>query len=269
MNPLQPAARMIAAHTSLVDACACGQAGVVTFLIDLDTTDLDSHGPDGMSALCVAATWGYDEIVRLLLEAGCDPNLRNLDASASTALHAAACQEYGKIAKLLLEHGANPTIEDGDGRTACDFASVADGIWPLFAARGLSRTPKDVLVAKRVIYKIDPAAEEYSDATASDSKDDPEGGGGAPSTVAFYTRPGSAYARTDGLASFGGGSSSSSSSSSSGQPSGGNPSSTLPRVPEQLGGLCLDEAIDPLEHLDVAGPPDGLGGPTLNFWRDG
>ena len=273
---------MIASHTSLVDACACGQVGVVTFLIDLDTTDLDTHGPDGMSALCVAATWGYDEIVRLLLEAGCDPNLRNLDGGQSTALHAAACQEYGKIALLLLQSGANPTLEDSDGRTACDYASVSDGLWPLFASRGLPRTPKDVLIAKRVIYKVDPAAsQEYADATdATDGKaldaggggEGGEGGGHAPSTLAFYSRPGSAYVRSD-LQSFGGSGAGGSSGGGSGSGAscssggGGGHSSTLPRVPEQIGGLALDESIDPLEHLDLAAPPDGA--PSLNFWRDG
>ena len=283
---------MISSHTSLVDACACGQAGVVTFLIDLDSTDLDTHGPDGMSALCVAATWGYDEIVRLLLEAGCDPNLRNLDGGQSTALHAATCQEYGKIALLLLQAGANPTLEDSDGRTACDFASVSDGIWPLFASRGLPRTPKDVLVAKRVIYKIDPAAsQEYADATdaAAASTDgkaaDCGDGSHATSTLAFYSRPGSAYVRSDLHGGFGGsgGAAAASSSSSSSSGGGGSSSSgaagscggsggagslsTLPRVPEQISGLPMDESVDPLEHLDLAAPPDGA--PSLNFWRDG
>ena len=266
---------MIASHTSLVDACACGQAAVVAFLIDLDTTDLDGLGPDGMSPLCVAATWGYDEIVRQLLDAGCDPNVRNQDGVCGTALHAAACQEHGKIIHLLLQAGADGTLADAEGRTACDFASISDGLWPLFAARGLPRTPKDVLVAKRVIHKVDPALAEFADATADGDGKGGDGDGGSSSsssgggTLPFYSRPGSAYVRSDsGGGSFGGGGVGGGSGGSGG--SSGSSVATLPRVPEHIGGAAggdlLGESVDPLEHLNEA-PPEG-GQPGFMFWRD-
>ena len=112
----------------------------MSFLVDLQDTDLDALGPDGVSPLCAATIWGYDGIVRLLLDATCDPNVRNGDGMRSTALHAAASQEHGKIVHLLLQAGANAILEDGEGRTACDFASVSDAVWALFAARGLERS---------------------------------------------------------------------------------------------------------------------------------
>ena len=106
------------------------------------------------SPLCAATIWGYDGIVRLLLDATCDPNVRNGDGMRNS-LHAAASQEHGKMVHLLLQTGAADAIlEDGEGRTACDFASVSDAVWPLFAARGLERTPKSTLVDKRVIHKV-------------------------------------------------------------------------------------------------------------------
>ncbi|KAL1524196.1 hypothetical protein AB1Y20_019104 [Prymnesium parvum] len=167
---------------SLAAASGSGQQSVVEFLVDLDETDLDQLGPDGVSPLCAAATWGYAPIVRLLVDATCDVNLRNMDQLGSTALHVAACQEHEEVVELLLRAGADTMLEDAEGRTPCDFASVSDGVWPLFEARGLSRTPKQELLRKRLIRRL--GAEEEKEAS------DQEGG-----TVAAYTRPGSAYVR--------------------------------------------------------------------------
>ena len=212
---------------SLVEACGAGRVGTVQFLIDLDDTDLDACGIDGLSPLCIAATWGYVEIVQLLLDAGCDPNVRNEDATSSTALHTAACQEHGKIIHMLLQAGADATLQDYEGRTACDYASVSDGLWPLFAARGYKRTPKDVLVVKRIIHKVDPTSE------VADATTDRPGSSVQHGTLSFYSRPGSAYVRSDAKGPAG--------ASSSG-------AERLAQVPEN--------AIDPLEHLSVADDDD-------------
>ena len=220
---------------NLVEACAAGRVGMVQFLIDDEETDLDACGVDGISPLCIAATWGFVDVVQLLLDAGCDPNVRNHN-DRSTALHAAACQEHGKIIHLLLQSGADGALEDGEGRTSVDFASVYDALWPLFAARGYTRTPKDVLIAKRVIHKVDPALTDVSDATASN--------GGRPadsSTLPFYSRPGSAYVRSDSGGPFG--------RPARGGSSGG---SSLTQIPEH-------GAIDPLEHLDNCDDDDAKG----------
>ena len=61
-----------------------------------------------------AASAGHVEIVRLLLESGADPNLREEGiAPQGHALYAAAANGHHEIAKLLLEHGAfpNPEVE--------------------------------------------------------------------------------------------------------------------------------------------------------------
>jgi ankyrin repeat protein len=59
-----------------------------------------------------AAARGHIEIVRLLLEHGADPNLREEGiAPHGHALYAAAANGHYEIAKLLLEHGAYPNPE--------------------------------------------------------------------------------------------------------------------------------------------------------------
>src|SRR5262249_41233220 len=59
-----------------------------------------------------AAAHGHIEIVKLLLEHGADPNLREEGiAPHGHALYSAVANRHHEIAKLLLEHGAHPNPE--------------------------------------------------------------------------------------------------------------------------------------------------------------
>ncbi|KAL3926919.1 MAG: hypothetical protein SGPRY_003070 [Prymnesium sp.] len=180
----------------------------------MEETDLDQLGPDGISPLCAAATWGYTTIVQLLLDATCDVNVRNGDSTRSTSLHVASCQEHHEITALLLAAGADALLLDAYDRTPCDFASVSDDIWPLFEARGLCRTSKPELVQKRLIRKLGAAEERAAESRKG-------------ATVAAYTRPGSAYVRSDANPG--------SSCGTSARLSTASNSSKLPTVPEFFG----------------------------------
>tara|TARA_B110001452_G_scaffold225558_1_gene199556 strand:+ start:632 stop:1513 length:882 start_codon:yes stop_codon:yes gene_type:complete len=196
-------------HATLSSACASGQVAIVELLASLDETDLDAHDADGTSPLCAACTWDFEPIVRVLVDAGCDVNIRNLGTS-TTALHVAAEQENGKIIHLLLKAGADPTLEDVYGRTPCDFASPSESIWPLFAARGLKRIPKEELIRKGILRKVvrpddgcgSAAAVAFSCAGAAAASSSTAGAGASAAAlpsgaVLFYSRPGSAYVRSD------------------------------------------------------------------------
>lgn len=65
-------------------------------------------------ALALAAQYGHAEIVRLLLDAGEDPNRFNPVGahSHSTPLHQAAGTGHLDVVKLLIERGANPNTKD-------------------------------------------------------------------------------------------------------------------------------------------------------------
>ena len=192
---------MIHTHASLASACATGQQSIVEFLVNMEDTDLDALDADGTSPLCAAVTWDFDPIVRLLVDAGCDVNVRNT-GTQTTALHVAAIQENGRIAHRLLQAGADPTLQDIFGRSSCDFASPSASTWPLFAARGLVRTPKDELIRKGVIRKV--AQVEAGGSGGGGGGGSGSGGGGSGSgvrlpsgAVPFYSRPGSAYVVAD------------------------------------------------------------------------
>jgi hypothetical protein len=73
-----------------------------------------STGEERHLALTVAADLGQFEIVKLLLEAGVDPNRYNPVGghSHTTPLHQAAWRGYEKIVRLLVAHGARLDIRD-------------------------------------------------------------------------------------------------------------------------------------------------------------
>lgn len=260
---------MISTHTSLAVACGSGQLSAVEMLVDMEDTDLEALGTDGASPLCAAATWGYNDIVKILLDAGCDANVRNGDKMRSTALHVACCQEHGKIVHLLLSAGADAMAPDSEQRTPVDFASASEMLWPLFAARGLKRTEKQELVRKRILRKVD------DDATERGGSSGNGGGGGYSYSLPYYSRPGSAYVSTlrrgGGTAGRGG--------SSGSMPSVSETVDPLGEGADVLGGTGL--AGESIEAGGEDGPPRGhvdllvhdVAGtrslPRFSMWRDG
>jgi hypothetical protein len=73
-----------------------------------------ADGPDRHLALALAAQYGHVEIVRLLLDAGEDPNRYNPPGghSHSTPLHQAALAGHEAVVRLLVERGARLDLKD-------------------------------------------------------------------------------------------------------------------------------------------------------------
>ena len=71
---------------------------------------------------CTAASAAHDhETLRLLLEAGADPDLAQ--RGGFVPLHTAAHTDDVEMARLLLDHGADPTLTADDGRDARRMAA--------------------------------------------------------------------------------------------------------------------------------------------------
>ena len=82
--------------------------------------DVNDGGGTGWTALHKACDRGRGEVVRLLLEAGSNPDLKT-KASADTALHLAAIKVYADVCDDLVKSGAD---ESG---TAEGFCAVKCG----------------------------------------------------------------------------------------------------------------------------------------------
>jgi ankyrin repeat protein len=74
----------------------------------------DADGESRHRALALAAQHGHTEIVRLLLDAGEDPNRYNPagNHAHSTPLHQAALAGHAAVVRLLVERGARLDIKD-------------------------------------------------------------------------------------------------------------------------------------------------------------
>lgn len=66
---------------------------------------------------------GFEDIVKLLLDAGVDPNAR--DGNGETPLHEAARVGSNANARLLLDAGADPNIANDNHETVLDVAAAA------------------------------------------------------------------------------------------------------------------------------------------------
>lgn len=73
-----------------------------------------TNGDDRHLALSLAADFGHVEIVRLLLDAGEDPNRYNPMGghSHTTPLHQAAAAGHDEVVRLLVERGGRVDLKD-------------------------------------------------------------------------------------------------------------------------------------------------------------
>jgi ankyrin repeat protein len=125
-------------RTPLTEASYAGHAEVVKLLLDKggDPSLKKNDGADaftlgaghkevadifqGVSSLIEAASKGDTKTVKLLLDKGVNPNVR--DAGGHTALTEAAWNGQTETIKLLLEKGADPNIKKSDGASPADLA---------------------------------------------------------------------------------------------------------------------------------------------------
>ncbi|KAF9103319.1 Glycerophosphocholine phosphodiesterase [Mortierella sp. GBA35] len=100
-------------YTPLSIACRLGHVEAVKLLIQYGA-DLDAQDEDGESCLIIASKNGHVECVRLLI-AGAQKGA-NLELQERfygwTALHLAAIENHPEVVKVLLEAGANPDVFD-------------------------------------------------------------------------------------------------------------------------------------------------------------
>ncbi|MFT3881674.1 MAG: ankyrin repeat domain-containing protein [Gemmatales bacterium] len=78
----------------------------------------DKLGYVGDTPLHRASSWGHEDVVKLLIEAGADVNARN--SKQITPLHETYWFNFMPVAKLLLDHGADPDAKDDENKTTLD-----------------------------------------------------------------------------------------------------------------------------------------------------
>ena len=119
------AARLIKSTDGIgfFDAAAIGNVPALRNLLSADLAAVDDRGPDGCTALHLAARFGQMEVARLLLGRGADPNAISLNDERVTPLYSAVVAKHRDTATLLLALGASPNSVQLGGWTALHAAA--------------------------------------------------------------------------------------------------------------------------------------------------
>lgn len=166
------------AYIDICIASAIGDIDRVRELLDEDatlantTSDYVSYYVGSGSPLNNAAAGGYIDIVRLLLERGADPNLREEGiAPFGFALYSAASNGHIEIAKLLLEHGAypNPPVESSADALSMAISKDNKPMIELLCSYGAARKLNLLayygdIVTAAAVFDADPALANNADA---------------------------------------------------------------------------------------------------------
>ncbi len=84
--------------------------------------DIDFSDKKGYTPLMWAALKGNEDIVKLLIDSGANPNTKNYRAKGITALMLATKKGNYPIVRYLVNHGANINMKTGGGMTALKIA---------------------------------------------------------------------------------------------------------------------------------------------------
>jgi uncharacterized protein len=136
LGDLETVRRLVSGDQSLVNAFAAdgfyplglaayfGHPAIVEFLLKNGAdVKLAARNAQEVTALHAGASRGGAEIVKMLLEAGADPNVKQ--ERGFVPLHSAAANGNVAVVELLLKHGAHAGAKADDGKTPADMAAEA------------------------------------------------------------------------------------------------------------------------------------------------
>jgi ankyrin repeat domain-containing protein 17 len=103
-------------NTALTLACFQGRHEVVNLLLDRKA-NVEHRAKTGLTPLMEAASGGYIEVGRVLLDKGADVNAAPVPSSRDTALTIAADKGHLKFVELLLSRGAAVEVKNKKGNS--------------------------------------------------------------------------------------------------------------------------------------------------------
>lgn len=127
---------------TVFEASAVGDLGRVRELVLIEPGLVEQWSPDGFTALQLAAFFGHEEIVGLLLEAGADAGAVARNSLRVQAIHSAAAGGHTAIVKILLDHGADPNVRQEGGFAPIHEAAQSgeDELYDLLVSNGADET---------------------------------------------------------------------------------------------------------------------------------
>eukprot|EP00094_Tigriopus_californicus_P009181 TCALIF_08851-PA protein Name:"Similar to Ankrd17 Ankyrin repeat domain-containing protein 17 (Mus musculus)" AED:0.38 eAED:0.38 QI:0/0.53/0.37/0.75/1/1/16/0/2553 len=104
-------------NTALTLACFQGRHEVVSLLLDRKA-NVEHRAKTGLTPLMEAASGGYVEVGRVLLDKGADANAPPVPSSRDTALTIAADKGHYRFVELLLGHAAQVDVRNKKGNSS-------------------------------------------------------------------------------------------------------------------------------------------------------
>ncbi len=92
------------------EACAAGLTEQVQFMVDQKPDVINELSSHGFYALGIASHFGKEDIVRILLRNGANPNSSSQNGYQVFPIHSALSNGQNTIAKMLIEAGAEVNV---------------------------------------------------------------------------------------------------------------------------------------------------------------
>lgn len=108
------------------EAAAFGDVDRLTELLSDEPSLVTSYSGDGFTALHFAAFFGRFEAAALLIERGAEVDAFGRGWMTGTAMHSAVSRLQSDVVRILLEAGANPNVRQSAGWTPL-HSSAANG----------------------------------------------------------------------------------------------------------------------------------------------
>ena len=118
------------AQPDVFEASALGDLETVRKLVGGDQALVNAFSADGFYPLGLAAFFGHSSVVEFLLKSGADVKISARNAQKVTALHGAVARRDVRTVKMLLEAGADPNARQERGFVPLHDAA-ANGSLPL------------------------------------------------------------------------------------------------------------------------------------------
>jgi len=108
---------------NIFEASALGKSDVIKNTLEQNPSLINEFSEDGFTPLSLASYFGNEDITRLLLLNGADPNIPSKNGYNVFPLHSAVAANYTMIAKMLLEAGADINVVQMSGATPLHSAA--------------------------------------------------------------------------------------------------------------------------------------------------